>query len=352
MNKTTGLPVSKLQLFQVGRHFAPRLSAKTGFTLKAREAVMEIYGGALFDFDRSGRSAFEPFRFSHEGAYECCGRDDGCIGARNEWDGIVSSQGVYVPMVFFRHPPCPECHAPIIPRPSCLKPVKQGEENCFCIGFCERCSVNWPCGQWLWAFGKVVPFKNDFDSEDFKSPKTASVSFEGILETPLFEMNWKNWWYGLEGVEHGVAPGLFDRPCQLPDCCSPFRFQYADYAPVACMGDPACVDGWNTPYIYQIQGAATFVIDVKGTHIPRTRIRAKGYGTFSITNAINGTRTFSYGVGEDVFTDTHTGQAIRLTSPNATHLPGLPALPALEVGENTITTDLLLSIGVDPRYST
>lgn len=352
------LPVSRLQLIQIGQWKAPRSDFDTKIGVEVKEAITEMYRAPVYDHDRNRRADLNPLRVTHEGAYSCCGFPRVCNWAMSEWDGIVRSVGVAkTPMLFHRYPYCADC-----------------PDDCVCDSLyhgapCYACIRKNLCGEWMWAWGTVTKITNDLSAEDFRSPKTATASLEIRLEGPLQLVSHTRWLVApkleitqpCQTIEDAAALVDYSRktfapPCGPGDCCARVRFWPRDLNTIC----PDCLDCdiefdprfWEAKYVpWVIQNDTCFNLFVPGHVPPRVQaILSSGAGSVTIRNAV-GTQTIAYGTTGAIYSDTATGLVWRDSGSGYALLAGALDLLTLEPGENIITTTTTsLTLGFTPYW--
>jgi len=341
------LPVPRLELMQIGQFLAPRYDFSTKSQPEVKEALAEMYRGPSYDFDALRRRAnLNPIRFTHTGAYACCGDSRSCTWAISEWDGIVRSLGVRTPILFYRYPYCIDC------------PSGCECESLYTGAPCYNCIRKKPCGEWMWGMGTVTSITNDLAAEDFRTPRTATTTLELRLEGAIRLATHRRWFYGrrvpitercLTTAEAAnrisVDSRLFVPPCGPPDCCPKNRFWPRNLDTILCADclldcdfsfDPLF---WDSRYTWKVKNNDCQTIYVPGHVRPRVRVLMQGGGAVSVRNAVTN-ETISYPtVSGRVYSDTESDLVwFNNPSGNWELLPAALAVLKMEPGENVITT--------------
>jgi len=343
------LPIPKLQLIQIGNWKVPRLDFSTRVEPETKVATTAIYHGPEFFFDRERRTDINKILVMHTGLYQCCDDKPNCVNAQSEWDGIVRAYGVRTPILFYRSPYCLDC-------PCECKLV--GEK-------CWSCISKEPRGEWLWGWGYVTRLDNPNTAEDWKRPSVAQVTIEITLEGPLRHATHQNWWYGdrvtpvgkcqtttMAISEMEIAKKYYFPPCGPGPCCSRFRFFYRDTS-LACAECPQYFDSfgcsllWPTERTYTIS-AECLRIFVPGHVAPRVIASFESYNSVRVQNDLFDITIFPDMLGQ-TYSDTLTGLVYNnyggwVLQPTALDLV------RLEPGENVVTTNGTVRIGVTPYW--
>jgi hypothetical protein len=353
----------QLFLAQVGNAKAPSTNQRLQLSYEAKRIVTDLHNGGRYDHHNC-RSPLSIGNGSITGVYPMCANQGGCEYARLEIDNIYCSTGKRTPFLFFRDDP----------------------DRCKSTQECFGCRQDDKCGQWMWAWGKIIKADNPSNIDDYKTPKGIETTFDFQIDGPLMEVNASDWRYGIQDhvpndmldVEYEASASNiyfnkpFWMPCNWNGCCENYRFFFRQLETTTDLGtflfpqtSKMFYGNWYANVYYLSNMTQKIVVD--GNYDPRTRLSVRGIGTtitiknscgemsYTVTNNTNEPTLYNL----TAYFDSETGELlmeglVTYGLPNSRRrvIPFLDCeMPQLLCGENIVTVtpgnDPLLDTGGD-----